>query len=235
MVTGAARADAALLVIDAQEGVRENSRRHGYLLSMLGIRQLVVLVNKMDLVGRNRQVFERIVGRVSRSSSPMSAYEPALHHSRQRRATATTSPHAPKACPGTRVRPCSRRSTGSRRRSRRSSSRSGCRCRTSTSSRRRATIGGSSPERSRRGRSASATRSSSIPSGKRSRVRTIEAFNRADGVRGDGRSGDRLHARGTDLRHARRDRRACRRAAAARQHAAARQPLLARPRPAGVG
>jgi bifunctional enzyme CysN/CysC len=60
MVTGAARAEAALLVIDAKEGVRENSRRHGYLLSMLGIRQLVVVVNKMDLVGFDLSVFERI-------------------------------------------------------------------------------------------------------------------------------------------------------------------------------
>ncbi len=60
MVTGAARAEAALLVIDAKEGVRENSRRHGYLLSMLGIRQIVVLVNKMDLVGFDMTVFERI-------------------------------------------------------------------------------------------------------------------------------------------------------------------------------
>ena len=60
MITGAARADAALLVIDAQEGVQENSRRHGYMMSMLGIRQLAVLVNKMDLVGFNRAVFERI-------------------------------------------------------------------------------------------------------------------------------------------------------------------------------
>ena len=51
MVTGAARADAALLVIDAREGIQENSRRHGYLLSMLGIRQIAVVVNKMDLVG----------------------------------------------------------------------------------------------------------------------------------------------------------------------------------------
>ena len=50
MVTGAARAEAALLVIDAREGVQDNSRRHGYLLSMLGIRQLAVVVNKMDLV-----------------------------------------------------------------------------------------------------------------------------------------------------------------------------------------
>ena len=60
MVTGAARAEAALLVIDAKEGVRENSRRHGYLLSMLGIQQLVVLVNKMDLVRYDMSVFDRI-------------------------------------------------------------------------------------------------------------------------------------------------------------------------------
>jgi len=60
MVTGAARAEAALLVIDAQEGVQENSRRHGNLLSLLGIRQLVVLINKMDLVGFDQTRFENI-------------------------------------------------------------------------------------------------------------------------------------------------------------------------------
>jgi bifunctional enzyme CysN/CysC len=60
MVTGAARAEAALLVIDATEGVRENSRRHGYMLSMLGIQQLAVLVNKMDLVDYDPEVFENI-------------------------------------------------------------------------------------------------------------------------------------------------------------------------------
>lgn len=60
MVTGAARAESALLLIDAKEGVRENSRRHGYLLSMLGIRQVAVVVNKMDLVDYDRAVFERI-------------------------------------------------------------------------------------------------------------------------------------------------------------------------------
>ncbi|MDD4296130.1 MAG: GTP-binding protein, partial [Ruminiclostridium sp.] len=53
MITGAARAEAALLVIDANEGVKENSKRHGYMLSMLGIRQICVLVNKMDLVEYN--------------------------------------------------------------------------------------------------------------------------------------------------------------------------------------
>jgi bifunctional enzyme CysN/CysC len=60
MITGASRADAAVLVIDAQEGVKENSRRHGYLLSLLGIRQLVVVINKMDLVDRRLDVFEKI-------------------------------------------------------------------------------------------------------------------------------------------------------------------------------
>jgi len=60
MVTGAARAEAALLVIDAHEGIQENSRRHGYILSMLGLRQVAVLVNKMDLVNYGCAVFERI-------------------------------------------------------------------------------------------------------------------------------------------------------------------------------
>jgi bifunctional enzyme CysN/CysC len=60
MVTGASRAEAALLVIDATEGIRENSRRHGYMLAMLGIKQIAVLVNKMDLVDYHQQVFQGI-------------------------------------------------------------------------------------------------------------------------------------------------------------------------------
>ena len=60
MITGASRADAAILVIGADEGVREQSRRHGYLLSMLGIRNLIVVVNKMDLVGYSEKRFREI-------------------------------------------------------------------------------------------------------------------------------------------------------------------------------
>jgi bifunctional enzyme CysN/CysC len=60
MVTGAASAEAALLLIDAQEGVQENSRRHAYLINLLGIRQVVVLVNKMDLVGYSEERFNAI-------------------------------------------------------------------------------------------------------------------------------------------------------------------------------
>src|SRR6476469_7203390 len=60
MVTGAANAEAALLLIDAHEGVQENSRRHGYLLNLLGIRQIAVLVNKMDLKGYSQQTYDEI-------------------------------------------------------------------------------------------------------------------------------------------------------------------------------
>jgi len=61
MVTGASRAEGALLVIDALEGAKENSRRHGYMLSMLGIKQVAVLINKMDLVAYRREAFWDIV------------------------------------------------------------------------------------------------------------------------------------------------------------------------------
>ena len=60
MVTGASSADAAILLIDANEGIQEQSKRHAYLLSMLGIRQIAVAVNKMDLVGFSRERFEDI-------------------------------------------------------------------------------------------------------------------------------------------------------------------------------
>jgi bifunctional enzyme CysN/CysC len=60
MITGAANAEAALLLIDAKEGVQENSRRHGYLLNLLGIRQIAVLVNKMDLENYSEARFDQI-------------------------------------------------------------------------------------------------------------------------------------------------------------------------------
>jgi bifunctional enzyme CysN/CysC len=60
MVTGASRAEAALLVIDANEGIKENSKRHGHIVSMLGIKQVVVLVNKMDLVNFDKNIFNAI-------------------------------------------------------------------------------------------------------------------------------------------------------------------------------
>src|SRR5207253_2031239 len=60
MITGASNADAAILVIAASEGVREQSRRHAYLLSLLGIRQIIVVVNKMDLIEFDQEQFRQI-------------------------------------------------------------------------------------------------------------------------------------------------------------------------------
>lgn len=60
MLSGASRAEAAVLVIDAKDGVAENSKRHGMLLSMLGISQVIVVINKLDLFGFEQQVFENI-------------------------------------------------------------------------------------------------------------------------------------------------------------------------------
>ena len=60
MITGASRADAAILVIGADEGVSEQSRRHAYLLGMLGIKQVIVVVNKMDLVDYAEKRFREI-------------------------------------------------------------------------------------------------------------------------------------------------------------------------------
>ena len=60
MISGAANANAAFLVIDAAAGVQEQSRRHAYLLSLLGIRKIFVLVNKMDLVSYSEQRFREV-------------------------------------------------------------------------------------------------------------------------------------------------------------------------------
>lgn len=64
MVTGAAAADAALLVIDALQGVSEQTRRHAYLLELIGVSQVVVAVNKMDLVGYDEARFEAVAADV---------------------------------------------------------------------------------------------------------------------------------------------------------------------------
>jgi bifunctional enzyme CysN/CysC len=62
MVTGASTADLAVILIDARKGVLTQTRRHSYLAHLIGIRHIVLAVNKMDLVGYDQAVFERIVG-----------------------------------------------------------------------------------------------------------------------------------------------------------------------------
>jgi len=60
MITGASQADAAVLIIDAAEGVRDQTRRHGYLLHLLGIRQVAIVINKMDRVDFSQQRYQEI-------------------------------------------------------------------------------------------------------------------------------------------------------------------------------
>ncbi|MCX9148806.1 sulfate adenylyltransferase subunit CysN [Erythrobacter sp. WG] len=61
MVTGASTADLAVILVDARKGVLQQTRRHSYLVHLLGIRHVVLAVNKMDLVGYDQGVFDRIV------------------------------------------------------------------------------------------------------------------------------------------------------------------------------
>ncbi len=61
MVTGASTADVAVILIDASQGVLTQTRRHSFIASLLGIRHVVLAVNKMDLVDFNKQVFDNIV------------------------------------------------------------------------------------------------------------------------------------------------------------------------------
>jgi len=61
MITGASTADVALILVDARNGIVEQSRRHAFLASLLGVPHLVLCVNKMDLVDYDEAVFDRIV------------------------------------------------------------------------------------------------------------------------------------------------------------------------------
>ena len=99
MVTGASRAEAALMVIDRAHGVEENTRRHGYYLSMLGIKQVAVLVNKMDLIDYDQARYAQIRAeytaswrRSASSPRPSSLFPPRW---------ATTSPSTPTGWSGT--------------------------------------------------------------------------------------------------------------------------------------
>jgi bifunctional enzyme CysN/CysC len=85
MVTGATRADAAVLVVDANEGPLPQTYLHAYLISMLGIRQVIVAINKMDLVSYDRRRFHLLskqlssylerIGAIPRAAIPVSAQQ----------------------------------------------------------------------------------------------------------------------------------------------------------------
>lgn len=60
MATGASTADLAIILVDARKGLLPQTRRHSFIVSLVGVRHVVVAINKMDLVGYNQAVFERI-------------------------------------------------------------------------------------------------------------------------------------------------------------------------------
>jgi bifunctional enzyme CysN/CysC len=62
MITGASTADLAIILIDARRGVLTQTRRHSYLVSLIGIKNVILAINKMDLVNYSQEVFDRILG-----------------------------------------------------------------------------------------------------------------------------------------------------------------------------
>jgi bifunctional enzyme CysN/CysC len=72
MVTGASTADVAIILIDARRGVLTQTRRHSYLASLVGIRSIVLAINKMDLVNYSQEVFNRILGDYMNFASSLS-------------------------------------------------------------------------------------------------------------------------------------------------------------------
>ncbi|WPX09891.1 sulfate adenylyltransferase subunit 1 [Anaerocellum danielii] len=74
MISGAANAEAALLVIDAAEGVQEQSKRHAYILSLLGIQKVYVIVNKMDMIEFSEKKFKEIKYEISTFLSKLNVY-----------------------------------------------------------------------------------------------------------------------------------------------------------------
>ena len=117
MVTGASTADLALVLVDARNGIVEQSRRHAFLASLLRIPHLVLCVNKMDLVDYVRGALRARSRTSSASSRRSSTITDLIVHPDVGPATATTSSTARPTCPGTRARRCcttSRRCTSRR-------------------------------------------------------------------------------------------------------------------------
>ena len=132
MATGASTADLAVLLVDARKGILTQTRRHAYIVSLLGIRHVVLAVNKIDLVDFDEARFDEIVADFAAFAEPLRLREPSSR-SRSRPATATMSSrrsdrHAlvsrPDAARAPRDRRC--RATSAR------PSRSACRCSGST-------------------------------------------------------------------------------------------------------
>src|ERR1700687_1784144 len=75
MITGASTANLALILVDARNGIIEQSRRHAFLASLLGVPHLVLCVNKMDLVDYDQAVFERIKAAFSEFATKLDVHD----------------------------------------------------------------------------------------------------------------------------------------------------------------
>ncbi len=106
MITGGSTANLAIILVDARTGVITQTRRHSYLVSLLGIRHIVLAVNKMDLVDYDESRFLEIVGAYKRWIASQQLDIPDLGASRSRLSRATMSSNAVPACPGMRARRC---------------------------------------------------------------------------------------------------------------------------------
>ncbi|WP_245895088.1 sulfate adenylyltransferase subunit CysN [Devosia submarina] len=71
MATGASNADLALVLVDARKGVLTQTRRHSFILSLIGVKHVVVVVNKIDLVNYDQAVFDRIVAEYRQFAEPL--------------------------------------------------------------------------------------------------------------------------------------------------------------------
>ena len=66
MITGASQAETAVLIVDVNEGVKEQTRRHSYMLSLLGLHQVIIVLNKMDLLGFSEERFDTVKNQVQK-------------------------------------------------------------------------------------------------------------------------------------------------------------------------
>ncbi len=105
MASGASHADVALLLIDSRHGIKRQTRRHAAILDLVGVKRVILIVNKMDLSGWSEDVFRKIEADFKALSLSFGFWRPL--RSRWQPSRATTSRASRRTCPGTRARTCS--------------------------------------------------------------------------------------------------------------------------------
>ncbi len=114
MITGAAQADAAVLVVAATEGVQPQTKEHAILAKTLGINQMIVAINKMDMVNYDQKKFEEVKAEVEKLLKGFGYDMSKVIICPSPPSRATTWSRSPRTCPGTTAPPSTRPSTSSR-------------------------------------------------------------------------------------------------------------------------